>query len=110
MAILRLLNSDWRNYALIALLLSLGFMFVQRQFDKSALRVCAAERAAVVQLHEQFKSSAQKIAERQAAETKKRSKRLDKNIREIGNEASCNVPVSPCLSGVVRMFDAAGDN
>ncbi|CAB4164466.1 hypothetical protein UFOVP826_40 [uncultured Caudovirales phage] len=110
MAILRFLTNDFRHIVICLLVAAIVVIYIGRVFDKSKLEVCAAERAAIVQLHEQFKANAIKASQRAEAEAKKRNKRLDKNLRSIEHEASCNIPVSPCLSGALRLFDAASSN
>lgn len=110
MIFLRFLNTDWRNYAILALAGLALWFYVLHIFDRGSLAECAAERAAIIQVHEQFKASAKQASEKAATEAKKRVKRLDKNLKEISNEASCNNPVSQCLSGALRMYDAASGN
>ncbi len=110
MLILRLLNSNWRNYAILAVAGLALWFYVLHIFDRGKLAECAAERAAIIQVHEQFKAASKQASEKAAAEAKKRTKRLDKNLKEISNEASCNNPVSQCLAGALRMYDAASGN
>lgn len=83
-------------YAAIAVFIA-GLLIVHK-LDSATIATCQAERAAIVQMTEQFKASALAATKRLSDQQAKHGRIINRNLRDIKNAPeSSNAPLSPVL-------------
>lgn len=94
-------------YGSIAVIIA-GLLVIHK-LDKATIATCKAERLAIEQMTEQLKSSAEQAAKRLADESKRRTRIIDRNLRDINNAPETdNAALAPILADAIAGLCNAG--